>query len=222
MFVMNWFNNILGWLGLGNKRAKILFLGLDNAGKTTLLHMLKEKKVAQLEPTQHPHDEELTMGKLKFRVHDLGGHDVARELWSEYFTAVNAIVYLVDCNDRERFPEAKAELDKLLSNDQLAGVPFLVLGNKIDMQRAASEPELRQALGLQHYLTGEPPSPSCEAHSSTNFLCPRCPLTQHLAGKATRKGDLPKGMRPMELYMVSVIRRMGYRDGFVWMAQYID
>mmetsp|Transcript_21801 Transcript_21801/g.42313 ORF Transcript_21801/g.42313 Transcript_21801/m.42313 type:complete len:195 (+) Transcript_21801:81-665(+) len=194
MFVMNWFNSILGWLGLGNKRAKILFLGLDNAGKTTLLHMLKEKKVAQLEPTQHPHDEELTMGKLKFRVHDLGGHDVARELWSEYFTAVNAIVYLVDCNDRDRFPEAKAELDKLLSNDQLAGVPFLVLGNKIDMQRAASEPELRQALGLQHYLTG----------------------------KSTRKSDLPKGMRPMELYMVSVIRRMGYRDGFVWMGSYID
>lgn len=89
------------------------------------------------------------------RVHDLGGHDVARELWAEYFTAVNAIVYLVDCNDRDRFPEAKAELDKLLSNDQLQGVPFLILGNKIDMQRAASEPELRQALGLQHYLTGK-------------------------------------------------------------------
>mmetsp|Transcript_10953 Transcript_10953/g.22039 ORF Transcript_10953/g.22039 Transcript_10953/m.22039 type:complete len:194 (+) Transcript_10953:206-787(+) len=193
MFLVNWFNGILGWLGLGNKRAKILFLGLDNAGKTTLLHMLKEKKVAQLEPTQHPHDEELTMGKLKFRVHDLGGHDVARELWQEYFSAVNAIVYIVDCNDRERFAESRAELDKLLSNEMLAGVPVVVLGNKIDMQRAASEAELRQALGIQAYLTG----------------------------KNTKKSDI-KGYRPMELYMVSVIKRMGYREGFQWIAQYID
>eukprot|EP00287_Rhodomonas_sp_CCMP768_P015392 CAMPEP_0196757428 /NCGR_PEP_ID=MMETSP1091-20130531/103658_1 /TAXON_ID=302021 /ORGANISM="Rhodomonas sp., Strain CCMP768" /LENGTH=194 /DNA_ID=CAMNT_0042106203 /DNA_START=1 /DNA_END=585 /DNA_ORIENTATION=+ len=194
MFLVNWFNGILGWLGLGNKRAKILFLGLDNAGKTTLLHMLKEKKVAQLEPTQHPHDEELTMGKLKFRVHDLGGHDVARDLWQEYFTAVNAIVYIVDCNDRERFTESKSELEKLLSNEQLAGVPIVLLGNKIDMQRAASEAEIRQALGIQPYLTG----------------------------KGTKKADLPKGMRPMELFMVSVIKRMGYRDAFQWIAGYID
>jgi len=194
MFLMNWFSGILGWLGLGNKKAKILFLGLDNAGKTTLLHMLKEKKVAQLEPTQHPHDEELTMGKLKFRVHDLGGHDVARDLWTDYFVACNAIIYLVDCNDRERFAETKAELDKLLSNDQLQGIPFLILGNKIDMQRAASEPELRQALGLQ----------------------------PHLTGKNTPKSSLPKGMRPLELFMVSVIKRMGYRDGFQWLATYLD
>jgi len=204
MFVLNWWSNILGWLGLGNKKAKILFLGLDNAGKTTLLHMLKEKKVAQLEPTQHPHDEELTMGKLKFRVHDLGGHDVARELWSEYFTAVNAIVYLVDCNDRDRFPEAKAELDKLLSNDQLAGVPILVLGNKIDMQRAASEPELRQALGLQHYLTGGNTHPKkltehkpTQRHLALPSLLPMPPdpsaRRQEHQEERSAQGDAPDG-----------------------------
>ena len=136
----------------------------------------------------------LTCGCYDRRVHDLGGHDVARDLWTDYFVACNAIIYLVDCNDRERFAETKAELDKLLSNDQLQGIPFLILGNKIDMQRAASEAELRQALGLQ----------------------------PHLTGKNTPKSSLPKGMRPLELFMVSVIKRMGYRDGFQWLASYLD
>lgn len=80
MFLVNWFSGVLSWLGMGNKKAKILFLGLDNAGKTTLLHMLKEKKVAQLEPTQHPHDEELTMGKIKFRCVRAQGAQCARTL----------------------------------------------------------------------------------------------------------------------------------------------
>ena len=128
------------------------------------------------------------------RVHDLGGHDVARDLWTDYFVACNAVIYLLDCNDRERFVESKAELDKLLSNDQLQGIPFLILGNKIDMQRAASMQEVIQALGLQ----------------------------PHLTGRKTSRSDLPKGVRPLELFMVSVIKRMGYKEGFEWLGTYLD
>ncbi|KAJ8573927.1 hypothetical protein K7X08_010438 [Anisodus acutangulus] len=52
---------------------------------------------------------------------------------------VDAVVYLVDAYDRERFPESKKELDGLLSDESLANVPFLILGNKIDIPYAASE-----------------------------------------------------------------------------------
>ena len=52
---------------------------------------------------------------------------------------VDAIVFLVDAVDKERFPESKKELDGLLSDDSLATVPFMVLGNKIDIPHAASE-----------------------------------------------------------------------------------
>jgi GTP-binding protein SAR1 len=194
-FIWNWVSStisgLLGYLGLGGKSAKILFLGLDNAGKTTLMHMLRDDRVVQHTPTQFPTSEELQLAGINFKAFDLGGHKIARRVWKDYYAQVDAIVYLVDAVDRDRFPESKQELDSLLSDDNLATVPFLVLGNKIDVPTAASEEELRQWLGLS-YTTGK--------------------------GKVALSGSK---IRPLELFMCSVLKRQGYGEAFRWMSQYI-
>lgn len=115
------------------------------------------------------------------------------KVWKDYFPAVDAIVFLIDCCDRERFNESKHELDSLLTDEQLANCPVLILGNKIDVPGAASEDELRQYFGLYGQTTGK--------------------------GKVARS-DLHG--RPLELFMCSVLKRQGYGEGFRWIAQYLD
>jgi len=170
----------------------MLFLGLDNAGKTTLLGTLASGRIKSCKPTIRPNCEELALGNITFNTYDLGGHSSARTLWTEYSVGVDVIVFMVDATDKERIHESRDELGYLLSMNQLSKVPVLVLGNKIDLREAMSELELRYYMNLQPHLT---------------------------TGKEIRK--LAAGVRPIEVFMCSVVTRSGYTDGFRWVAQFL-
>ncbi len=74
MFIVNFFKRGMEWLGFFQKSANIIFLGLDNAGKSTMLYVLQNDRFAELDSTYHPHQAEVTIGNIKFNSYDLGGH----------------------------------------------------------------------------------------------------------------------------------------------------
>ena len=143
MFIYNFFKSGLEWLGFFQKSANIIFLGLDNAGKTTMLYMLQSDKFTQTDSTMHPHQAEVTIGNIKFNSYDLGGHMQARKTWREYAGSVDGIVFMVDAADLNRLPEAKQELDNLVAMQELKDVPVCVFGNKVDRKEALKEEEFR-------------------------------------------------------------------------------
>jgi len=149
MFLLDWLTSLLRLLGLSSKKARIVILGLDNAGKSTLLHKLCNQEVRAFVPTTKAHAKTFSLGSITFTAWDLGGHEQVRDLWEEYYSGADAIVFMVDSADHDRFDEAKNEMEQILASPDIVDVPILVLANKNDVENCSHKEAISKHLGLE-------------------------------------------------------------------------
>jgi len=123
-------------------------VGLDAAGKTTVLYKLKLGEIVTTIPTIGFNVETVQYKNINFTVWDVGGQDKIRPLWRHYYQNTQGVIYVVDSNDRERVDEAALELQKILREDELRDAVVLVLANKQDLPNAMSVAEVTDKLGL--------------------------------------------------------------------------
>ncbi|XP_043910949.1 ADP-ribosylation factor 1-like [Protopterus annectens] len=137
-------------MGFNGMKARILMLGLDAAGKTTVLYKLKLNEAITTIPTIGFNVETVEpMRNVSFTVWDVGGQTKIRALWKHYFMNTDGLVFVLDSADPERFNEAREELEAILDDDQMQGVPFVILANKQDLPGARRPSELVDALCLR-------------------------------------------------------------------------
>jgi len=132
----------------GKKQMRILMVGLDAAGKTTILYKLKLGEIVTTIPTIGFNVETVEYKNISFTVWDVGGQDKIRPLWRHYFQNTQGLIFVVDSNDRERIGEARDELQRMLSEDELREATLLIFANKQDLPNAMNAAEITDKLGL--------------------------------------------------------------------------
>ncbi|XGW29348.1 hypothetical protein V3C99_008845, partial [Haemonchus contortus] len=139
----------------GRKPCRILMVGLDNAGKTTLLYKLKLGEVITTIPTIGFNLETVEYRNVSFTVWDVGGQQRIRALWKYYFRDTQAIIFVVDSADVDRMEEARNEIHSLVADAELHDAVLLVFANKQDMPNAMSATEISKALDMHCIMNRE-------------------------------------------------------------------
>merc|ERR1711976_156924 len=154
-YLPNYFGIKMGLLALlrklksaPDKELRILLLGLDNAGKTTLLKCLASEDISHITPTQGFNIKSVQSAGFKLNVWDIGGQRKIRPYWKNYFENTDVLIYVIDSSDRKRFDETGVELGELLDEEKLTGVAVLIFANKQDLLNSAPASEIAEGLNL--------------------------------------------------------------------------
>ncbi|XP_040496641.1 putative ADP-ribosylation factor-like protein 5C isoform X2 [Ursus maritimus] len=199
---------------------KVIIVGLDNAGKTTILYQLLMNEVVHTSPTIGSNVEEIVLQKTHFLVWDIGGQEALRSTWDTYYANTEFIILVIDSTDRDRLRTTREELYKMLAHEALRDASVLIFANKQDMKNSMTTVEISQFLTLSTIkdhpwhiqgccaLTGEGGiaagcGPRCletlgrSAQGTTRFWqCPCRSLPQPTS--ITSAGLLPAGLQWMK------------------------
>uniref|UniRef100_A0A8D0HS05 ADP-ribosylation factor-like protein 14 n=1 Tax=Sphenodon punctatus TaxID=8508 RepID=A0A8D0HS05_SPHPU len=159
------------------KQAQILMLGLDSAGKSTLLYKLKFNDVFLTVPTIGFNVEMIETEKnVALTVWDVGGQQKMRTLWGNYFENTDSLVYVVDSTDKQRLEDSKKELEFILKNESTKNVPVVVLANKQDLPGALNAEEITKKFNMKKHC-----------HDRNWYVQPCCAITGEGLAEALRK-----------------------------------
>jgi len=148
------------------REMRILMVGLDASGKTSILYRLKLGKPKKTIPTIGFNVETLEYKNIAFTVWDVGGQEKLRALWRHYYQNTQAVIFVVDSSDRHRLQEAAEELHRLIKEDELQDALLLVFANKQDLPNACNAGELAEEMRLYPpYITKSCYIQSCCATS---------------------------------------------------------
>jgi small GTP-binding protein len=141
-------SSISAWIA-GKKDVRVLILGLDSAGKTTLLYYLSLRpRETKIVPTIAFNIETVEIGKLRLQIWDMGGQRDLRPYWRLYFPNSDGIVFVVDSTDRQRIGLCAEQLNAVLGEDELRNLPLVIMANKQDLESAMKPDEISRSLQL--------------------------------------------------------------------------
>ena len=135
-------SKIIDLFSRSKNNFKILILGIQNAGKTTILYRLSIGQLVKTTPTIGSNVEEISYNNIKFQAWDLGGQESMRSVWDLYYLNTDGIIYVIDSNDLETIEESKSQFKLVLQNESLKGAVILIFANKQDILTARKVNEL--------------------------------------------------------------------------------
>ncbi|CAI0397408.1 unnamed protein product [Linum tenue] len=128
------------------KEMRILMVGLDNSGKTTIVLKINGEDTSVISPTLGFNIKTITYHKYLLNIWDVGGQKTIRSYWRNYFEQTDGLVWVVDSSDLRRLGDCKMELDNLLKEERLSGASLLIFANKQDINGALTPDEIAKVL----------------------------------------------------------------------------